>query len=70
MEHIMNISRVGRCMTMLVEVDRFLRASGMSATRFGRLAVGDPGLVRDLRRGRALRPATSARIAAFMAGQA
>jgi len=70
MEHTVNISRVGRWMTMLVEVDRFLRASGMSATRFGRLAIGDPSLVRDLRRGRALRPATVARIAAFLAGQA
>lgn len=55
---------------MLVEVDRFLRASGMSATRFGRLAVGDPSLVRDLRRGRMPRPATIARITAFLARQA
>lgn len=70
MEHNKNVDRVGSRMTMLVEVDRFLRASGMSATRFGRLAVGDPSLVRDLRRGRTPRPATIARITAFLARQA
>ncbi|MBY0520640.1 MAG: hypothetical protein K2P79_09465 [Sphingomonas sp.] len=57
-------------MAMLVKVDRFLRASGMSATRFGRLAVRDPGLVRDLRRGRSPRPETLARIEAFLEQQA
>jgi 2,4-dienoyl-CoA reductase-like NADH-dependent reductase (Old Yellow Enzyme family) len=35
------------------KVDQFLERSGMSATRFGREAVGDPNLVRDLRAGRA-----------------
>lgn len=57
-------------MAMLVKVDRFLRASGMSAARFGRLAVNDANLVPDLRRGRNLRPPTMARIEAFIAEQA
>lgn len=56
-------------MAMLVKVDRFLRASGMSAARFGRLAVNDANLVPDLRRGRNLRPPTMARIEAFIAEQ-
>lgn len=34
-------------------IDQFLLQSGMSATRFGREAVGDPNFVRDLRSGRA-----------------
>lgn len=54
-------------MSMLVKVDCFLRASGMAPTRFGMLALNDRGLVRDLRRGRSLRPATAARIDAFIA---
>ena len=33
----------------LAEIEAFLDASGMSATRFGREAVGDPRLVFDLR---------------------
>lgn len=57
-------------MAMLVKVDRFLRANGMSESRFGRLAVNDPCLMRDLRRGRALRAPTIARIEAFIAAQA
>jgi hypothetical protein len=53
-------------MSTLVEIDRFLRRSGMSPTRFGLLAIKDRSLVHDLRRGRKLRPDTEERIAAFM----
>lgn len=56
-------------MSMLVKVDRFLRASGMAPTRFGRLALNDPALVHDLRLGRMPRPETVARIDAFIAAQ-
>jgi len=38
----------------------------MSASAFGRATVRDPNLVRDLRRGRALRPSTEARLAAWL----
>lgn len=54
-------------MTLLREIERHLRASAMSATRFGRDALGDPRLVHDLRAGREPRPATVARIRAFIA---
>lgn len=51
------------------EIEKFLRRTAMPATRFGKLAVGDPGLVRDLRNGREPRPKMVARIEAFLAEQ-
>ena len=51
------------------KIEKFLRRGGMSATTFGRLALGDPRLVHDLRRGRELRPPTEARLEAFLAAQ-
>ena len=39
-------------MSVLHKIDRYLRETAMPRTRFGRLAVGDPRLVDDLRRGR------------------
>lgn len=54
-------------MSVLVKVDRFLRATGMAPTRFGVLTLNDPALVRDLRRGRLPRPATLERIDQFIA---
>jgi hypothetical protein len=36
-------------------INRYLRASGTSATRFGLDSAGDPKLVFDLRRGRKVR---------------
>lgn len=58
-------------MSLLIEIDRFLRRTAMPATKFGRLAVHDPRLVGDLRRGRQPRPRTVARVQAFIArGQA
>jgi hypothetical protein len=53
-------------MTMLVEVQRYLKRTGMPATKFGRLAINDPRLVGDLRNGRDLRPETEAKIARFI----
>ena len=55
---------------MLVTIDRYLRKTKMAQTRFGRLAVNDPRLVGDLRRGRQLGPKTIARIHAFIAATA
>ena len=54
---------------LLLRIDRILRHKGMPPTRFGRQAVGDPNLVRQLRRGRQLRPGTAARVLAFLAEQ-
>ena len=38
--------------SLLLEIDRYLRRTGMRETTFGRAAVNDPRLVGDLRRGR------------------
>lgn len=52
---------------MLVSrIERFLRQTGMPWTRFGRLAVGDPRFVEDLRNGRLPRPRTEKRVEHFM----
>jgi hypothetical protein len=37
---------------LIMTVERFLRESGMAATTFGRLALGDPRFVFDHRQGR------------------
>lgn len=51
---------------ILRRVERFLRATNMPRTRFGRLAVGDPRLVADLRNGREPRPSMERRLEHFM----
>ena len=51
---------------VLPEVERFLEASQMTPTVFGRQALGDPNLVRDLREGRECKRATRQRIRTFM----
>jgi len=51
------------------KIEKFLRRTHMPATKFGRLALGDPRLVHDLRNGRELRPPTAARVEAFLAAQ-
>lgn len=53
-------------MSLLIEIDRFLRQTGMPVTRFGRLAVNDPRLVGDMRRGRRLGPYNEARVRAII----
>lgn len=53
-------------MGLLQTIETFLRAHHMSPTRFGRLAINDPHLIRGLRRGRELRPGTVARIEGFL----
>lgn len=39
-------------MSLLIEIDRYLRRTGTPPTTFGRRAVNDPRLVGDLRAGR------------------
>ncbi|MEI9849674.1 MAG: hypothetical protein WDN24_01130 [Sphingomonas sp.] len=56
-------------MAVLGKVEKFLRRTGMPATRFGRLAARDPRLVGDLRNGREPRAHMVARIEAFLADQ-
>lgn len=52
---------------VLGKVHRYLRDSGMSATRFGRHVARDPRLVLDMRNGRSPRAAMVAKIDAFIA---
>jgi hypothetical protein len=51
---------------LIRQIEIFLRETGMSWTRFGRLAAQDPRFVADLRNGRTPRPRTEARVARFM----
>jgi hypothetical protein len=53
-------------MELLVEIDRYLKETGMPPTRFGRLAVNDPRLVGDLTRGREPGRRMRSRVRAFM----
>jgi hypothetical protein len=52
--------------TLLAEVERFLRKTGMAQTAFGDQALGDPNLVSNLRGGRELRYKTFLKVRAFM----
>ena len=56
-------------MSLLIEIDRFLRRSGISATGFGRQAMGDPRFVSDLRRGRVPGRRVRQRARAFIAAR-
>ena len=53
-------------MHLLRRIERFLRRSGSSPTRFGREAVRDPRFVVDLRNGRRPRAATLRRVVAYL----
>ena len=53
-------------MSLLHRINRYLDATKMPPTRFGRIAVNDPRLVGDLRRGRELRERTRARVEAML----
>lgn len=56
-----------RVVDLLVKIDRYLRETAMPPTRFGRLAVKDPRLIGDMRRGRQIGPALAARVERFIA---
>lgn len=51
---------------LLPRIEAFLRRTGLPWTKFGRMAVGDPRFVADLRNGRDPRPATQERVEHFM----
>lgn len=53
-------------MSLLAEIDRYLRRTGIAETTFGRRAVNDPRLVGDLRRGRVPGPKLRARVEAIL----
>lgn len=54
-------------MSLLPRIDRYLRATEMPPTTFGRRAINDPCLLRDLRNGRHIGPRVTARIERFLA---
>lgn len=51
---------------LLRQIERFLRTTDMTSTKFGRLAARDPRFVADLRNGRTPRDRTAARVESFM----
>ncbi len=51
---------------LIRKIEKFLRRTGMPATKFGRLAAHDPRFVLDLRNGRTPRSRTERRIEHFM----
>ncbi|HJO67784.1 MAG TPA: hypothetical protein QF469_20880 [Sphingomonas sanguinis] len=56
-------------MELLGLIERYLKRSHMPETKFGRLAVNDPRLVSDLRKGREPGALMIARVSAFIAEQ-
>jgi hypothetical protein len=57
-------------MELLQEIESYLKRSGIAASKFGRLAVGDPRFVDDLRGGRHPRRRTLERVSSFLAERA
>ena len=53
-------------MLILTRIERHLLRTRMAPTTFGRIAVGDPRLVADLRRGRRVGAALVDRIQAYL----
>lgn len=56
-------------MSLMRRIQLFLKRAEMTPTRFGREAIGDPRLVKDLKNGRELRDSTAARIHAWLDAQ-
>lgn len=54
-------------MELLDQIETYLERHRMPPSKFGRLAVGDPRLVGDLRGGRHLRVVTQRKIQQFLA---
>ncbi len=53
-------------MLVMQKIERFLRLNDIAPTTFGRLAVGDPRLIHDMRRGRMFRASMIRRVENFM----
>lgn len=53
--------------TLLDDIDAFCETHGISATKFGELAMNDKPFVTRLRNGRRLWPETEANVRRFMA---
>lgn len=53
-------------MELLEQIEAYLKQSGVSPSTFGRMAVGDPRLVADLKAGRRPRQRTQDRLMHFL----
>lgn len=53
-------------MELLEQVENYLTHTRMPPSTFGRLAIGDPRLVKDLRSGRKLRRGTQERLQNYL----
>lgn len=53
-------------MSLLSQIDSYLRRTGTPASTFGRRAVNDPRLVRDMRAGRTPGARVRARVEAML----
>lgn len=53
-------------MCLMGKIDQFLRDTQMPPTKFGRLAVRDPRLVGDMKRGREPGPQMTRRVETFI----
>ena len=51
---------------LIEEIGKFCQIFGIGESRFGRIVVGDPNLVYDLRRGRSLTLRTVAKVQNFI----
>ena len=61
------LSESRKAMKLLDRIERHLKESHISATRFGRRAVGDPRFVLDLRAGRRPRRRTVEKVENYLA---
>lgn len=53
-------------MELLEQVESYLERTKVPASTFGRMAVGDPRFVKDLRSGRRPRRTTQERVSAYL----
>jgi len=51
---------------LLEQIEQYLMRTKLSPTRFGRMAVGDPRFVTDLRAGRKPRLGTMEKVSAYL----
>jgi hypothetical protein len=52
--------------SLLTDIELFMSAHGLSATKFGQDALGDRHFVKQLRKGRRVWPETDAKVRQFM----
>jgi hypothetical protein len=55
-------------MELMEQIEAYLEESGVSPSTFGRMSVGDPRLVADLKAGRRPRQRTQDRLTSFLDG--